>query len=83
MIAPPALTATGANASNSNVRQYLAPRWIVSANVEYEIHRYATIYAGVNNLFNDNKFNYNEREAFIARDGAYGASINIGVKGSF
>jgi len=79
----PALTATGANASNSNVRQYLAPRWIVSANVEYEIHRYATIYAGVNNLFNDNKFNYNEREAFIARDGAYGASINVGVKGSF
>ena len=70
-------------AGNSNVRQYLAARWIIGANMEYEVHRYATVYIGVNNLFNDNKFNYNEREAFIARNGSYGASINVGVKGTF
>jgi TonB-dependent receptor len=79
----PALNANGTNATNSNVRQYLAARWIISAEAEYEVHRYASIYIGVNNLFNDNKFNYNEREAFIARNGSYGASINVGVKGTF
>jgi TonB-dependent receptor len=70
-------------AGNSNVRQYLAARWIISANMEYQVYRYATVYIGVNNLFNDNKFNYNERESFIARNGSYGASINVGVKGTF
>jgi iron complex outermembrane receptor protein len=76
-------TGVTTNSTNSNVRQYLAARWIASFNMEYQIHRYATVYLGVNNLFNDNKFNYNEREAFIARNGSYGASINVGVKGSF
>jgi TonB-dependent receptor len=78
-----AVTGVTTNSSNSNVRQYLAARWIISANAEYQVHRYASVYIGVNNIFNDNKFQYNEREAFIARNGSYGASINVGVKGSF
>jgi outer membrane receptor protein involved in Fe transport len=75
------ITPTGT--SNVNVQAYLDARWIVSANMEYQINRYAIIFAGVNNLFNAPKFNYQERETFTTRNGLYGASINVGVKGAF
>lgn len=69
--------------ANSNVTAYQAPRTVVSINLEYKLHRYASVYLGVNNLLNSAKFNYQEREIFTTRNGNYGASINLGVKGSF
>ncbi len=69
--------------SNVNVTSYQSARTVYSVNMEYQLHRYATVFLSVNNLFNSSKFNYQEREAFTIRNGNYGASINVGVKGSF
>ncbi len=76
-------TFTPGTGSNSNMTSYLGKRTIISTSMEYEFNRYATVFLGVNNLFNEPKYNYNERKVFINRNGSYGASINIGVKGLF
>jgi len=72
---------TGNN--NNNVTFYQGERWVFSTSAEYQIHRYATVYVGVNNFLNSAKFNYAERPNYTTRNGNYGASINVGVKGSF
>lgn len=74
---------TPTGTSNVNVTAYQSARTVVSTNVEYKFHRNATVYLGVNNLLNSPKFNYSEREVYTTRYGLYGASINVGVKGSF
>jgi TonB-dependent receptor len=74
---------TPTGTSNVNVTAYQSARTVISTNMEYELHRYATVFLGVNNLLNSAKFNYAEREVFTTRNGNYGASINVGVKGSF
>lgn len=70
-------------AANSNVTAYQAARTVVSMSMEYEVHRFATLFMGVNNLLNSAKYNYQERSIYTTRNGTYGASINVGVKGSF
>jgi len=74
---------TKGTGTNSNMTSYLGRRWIISTSMEYELKRYATIFVGVNNIFNAAKYNYNERPVFTNRNGNYGASINVGVKGAF
>ena len=70
-------------ATNANVSNYQAARWVISPSAEYQINHYATVFASVNNIFNSAKENYAEREVFTTRNGNYGATINVGVKGSF
>jgi TonB-dependent receptor len=76
-------TFTPVNATQANVTNYQSGRWIISTSVEYALHRYATLFADVNNVFNSAKENYAENSTFTTRDGNYGASINVGVKGQF
>jgi len=83
MTVSPNGTFTPVNATNSNMTSYLGKRWIISTSMEYQLKRYATLFIGVNNVFNAAKFNYNERPVFTNRNGSYGASVNVGVKGSF
>ncbi len=71
------------NAVNANVTNYQMQRWVISPSGEYQLSRYATLFASVNNIFNSAKTNYAERTAFTTRNGNYGASITLGVKGSF
>jgi TonB-dependent receptor len=71
------------NATNSNVTNYQSGRWVISTSVEYALHRYATLFANVNNIFNSAKENYAENQIYTTRNGNYGASINVGLKGQF
>ncbi|MBK9991791.1 MAG: hypothetical protein IPP19_13915 [Verrucomicrobia bacterium] len=70
-------------ANNTNTTAYQSARWVISPSAEYELSRYAIMFVSVNNVFNSAKFNYQERDVFTTRNGNYGASINVGVKGSF
>jgi len=74
---------TPVNATQANVTNYQTGRWVISTSMEYALHRYATLFANVNNIFNSAKENYAERSTYTTRNGNYGASINVGVKGLF
>ena len=74
---------TPVNATNANVTNYQSGRWVISTSMEYALHRYATLFANVNNIFNSAKENYAENQVYTTRNGNYGASINVGVKGQF
>ncbi len=49
----------------------------------YEINRYATLFLNVGNLTNEPQTRYDVWDLNLQRDGDYGTTFNLGVKGRF
>ncbi len=62
---------------------YTAARMVLGLNMEYKLHRFATVFLNVSNLTNEPQTRYDVRELNIQRDGDYGTTFNLGVKGRF
>lgn len=62
---------------------YTAARVVFGYNMEYKVNRYATVFLNVSNLTNEPQTRYDVRELNIQRDGDYGTTFNLGVKGRF
>ncbi len=72
---------TGANGSNRY--QYTAARKQVDLNMEYQLHRSATIFFNISNVFDEGSVQFVENRAWLQRHGQFGARYTLGVKGSF
>ena len=72
---------TGGNGSNRV--QYTAARDQVDINVDYQLHRSATLFFNISNVFDEGQTQFVEREAWMQRHGQFGARYTLGVKGSF
>jgi hypothetical protein len=71
---------TGANAG---VNQYEKDRTQIDVNVDYGVHRYATLFVNVANLTGSPSVRYSVNERNMIRNGAYGAKYTFGIKGTF
>ncbi|WP_175414751.1 TonB-dependent receptor [Nibricoccus aquaticus] len=78
------ITPTLPNGGNgSNRVQYTAARKQVDLNMDYKLHRSATIFFNVSNVFDEESVQFVEQRAWIQRHGQFGARFTLGVKGSF
>lgn len=62
---------------------YTAARTVLGLNLDYRLTRYATVFLNVSNLTNEPQTRYDVREFNIQRDGDYGTTFNLGIKGRF
>lgn len=62
---------------------YAAERYVYGLNMGYRIHKNATLFLNVSNLTNEPQTRYEVRDLITQRDGDYGATYNIGIKGRF
>jgi iron complex outermembrane recepter protein len=62
---------------------YTAARTVYGLNMGYRIHKNATVFLNVSNLTNEPQTRYEVRPLVTQRDGDYGATYNIGIKGRF
>ncbi|HEY0968554.1 MAG TPA: TonB-dependent receptor [Opitutaceae bacterium] len=62
---------------------YTKARATIGLNMGYEITRYASVFLNVGNLTNEPQTRYEVREDILQRDGDYGTTFNLGVKGRF
>lgn len=74
---------TTARGITSNRLDYQKSRIVYGVNVNYNLHRYATLFLNIANLTNEPQSRYTVRPLNTLRDGDYGATYNIGIKGSF
>jgi TonB-dependent receptor len=81
VITVPPGSQTGAN--NANRVEWTDSRIVYGLNLSYKLHRYATLFANVNNITNEPQYRYFDNTFNVSRHGEYGATINLGVKGSF
>jgi len=79
----PVLSAITATSTNVNIMNYENPRLIIDVNLEYKVSRYATVFLNGGDVGESRSIRYNERRAFLNRDGGYGAKYTLGVKGTF
>lgn len=70
-------------ANNSARTEYTGSRFQVDVNLNYELHRRATLFLNISNLFDEPHTRYWESRAFYARYGEFGTRYTLGVKGSF
>jgi iron complex outermembrane receptor protein len=79
------ITPTPANSTTngSNRYQYTAARKQVDLNMDYKLHRSATIFFNVSNVFDEESVQFVEQRAWLQRHGQFGARYTLGVKGSF
>lgn len=62
---------------------YTAARIVLGLNVDVKLTRYATLFLNVSNLTNEPQTRYDVRDFNIQRDGDYGTTFNLGIKGRF
>jgi len=62
---------------------FTAARVVYGLNFDYQINRHATLFLNVSNLTNEAQTRYDVRDLNIQRDGDYGTTFNLGVKGRF
>jgi iron complex outermembrane recepter protein len=78
------ITPTALNTgTNTNRFEWNKSRLVFGFNANYALHRYATLFLNISNFTNEPQFRYVERQPFTSRYGVYGATFNLGVKGSF
>ncbi|WP_438480314.1 TonB-dependent receptor [Oleiharenicola lentus] len=70
-------------AAAGNRYNYTAARVVFGLNMEYKVHKFASVFLNVSNLTNEPQTRYDVRELNIQRDGDYGTTFNLGVKGRF
>jgi iron complex outermembrane receptor protein len=74
---------TMGSGNNVNREEYIDSRLIFGLNLNYKINRYATVFLNLNNFTNEPQVRYLAREELMSRHAEFGATINVGVKGSF
>ncbi|MFT3783388.1 MAG: TonB-dependent receptor [Nibricoccus sp.] len=79
----PTGAATGNYGLNTNTYTWIRDRWQVNLNLNYKLHRRATLFLNVSNLFNEPQYRYTEQPEYINRHGNYGTQFTVGVKGQF
>jgi iron complex outermembrane receptor protein len=62
---------------------YTAARTVFGLNLDYRLTKYASVFLNVSNLTNEPQTRYEVRPLNIQRDGDYGTTFNLGVKGRF
>lgn len=62
---------------------YTKARVVYGLNMEYKATNWASVFLNVSNLTNEPQTRYEVRELNIQRDGDYGSTFNIGIKGRF
>jgi len=51
--------------------------------MDYKLHRSATLFFNVSNVFDEESVQFVENRAWLQRHGQFGARFTLGVKGSF
>lgn len=70
-------------ASSGARYNYTAARFVFGLNMDYKLMKHASVFLNVSNLTNEPQTRYDVRPLNIQRDGDYGTTFNLGVKGTF
>ncbi|HEX2853949.1 MAG TPA: TonB-dependent receptor, partial [Opitutaceae bacterium] len=71
------------NAANSGRIDYEKERLQIDINLDYQLHRRATVFLNIANATGAESIRYAVKEANLIRHGGFGAKYTLGVKGSF
>lgn len=74
---------TPATGNNSYRLDFRGSKVQVDVNISYEVRREAVVFLNVSNLFNESDTRYFHSLRNLSRDGAFGAKVTLGVKGTF